>query len=346
MSFSPLSTLYSRILEARARRYVSGRAPSERLEFPVISVGNITMGGTGKTPFVEFLARRFRFEGHRPAILSRGYGRHSRGVVVVSSGEGPRVSPEEGGDEPIELARRLPGVAVVVARRRAEAARAAAQLGANLFILDDGYQHLAIRRDVDLLLLDARDPFGREAFPPLGRLREPLSALSRADAVVFTRVERGMPSAASLATLARWNSAAAVFTARFRTEGLWDETGSSFDARALGKRRFIAVCGVANPSSFAASLAQLDLTPEETIVFSDHRRYRPRDLDRIRRAAERTGSSWLVTTEKDAVKLAGRLSLPLATVRISVEVLEAGFFSFVSETLRKTEEGKGELKGA
>ncbi|HMF09722.1 MAG TPA: tetraacyldisaccharide 4'-kinase, partial [Thermoanaerobaculia bacterium] len=113
-----MSSLYARILEARARRYVSGRARSYDLGLPVISVGNLTMGGSGKTTFVEYLARRFRFEGRRPAILSRGYGRVSRGVVVVSRGEGPLVAPEAGGDEPVELARRLAGVPVVVARRR------------------------------------------------------------------------------------------------------------------------------------------------------------------------------------------------------------------------------------
>ena len=160
-----ISRLYARLLEARARRYTSGAARSHRLSHPVISVGNLTMGGTGKTPFVAFLARRLRFEGKHPAILSRGYGRRSRGVVVVSEGDGPLVSPEEGGDEPVALARQLPGVAIVVARRRVEAAAAAERLGADLFILDDGYQHLAIERDANLLLLDARDPFRRRTLP-------------------------------------------------------------------------------------------------------------------------------------------------------------------------------------
>lgn len=340
MSFSPVSSLYARILEARVQRYASGRATAHRLAFPVVSVGNITMGGTGKTPFVEFLARRFRFEGLHPAILSRGYGRRGSRLVVVSSGEGPQVSPEEGGDEPVELARRLPGVIVVVARRRVEAARAAGALGADLFLLDDGYQHLAIRRDVDLLLLDARDPFGGESFPPRGRLREPLSALARADAFIFTRVERGAPSPRALAELARRNPRAPVFTARIRSLGLWDEAGSPVDKQAIADRRFVGVCGVANPSSFSASLAELDLAPEEVIVFGDHHRYRLRDLDRIQRAAERTGSTWLVTTEKDAVKLAGRFPLPTATVRLGVEVLEAGFFAFLSSRLNQSLESK------
>ncbi len=336
MSLSPLSSLYARLLEARARRYATGRSASHDLGAPVISVGNLTMGGSGKTPFIEFLARRFRFEGRRPAILSRGYGRNSRGVVVVSRGDGPLVSPDRGGDEPVELARHLPGVLVVVAKRRVEAARCAGGLGADLYLLDDGYQHLSVRRDANLLLLDAADPFGGGRFPPAGRLREPLSALERADAFVFTRVSAGRPTALSRDTVVRWNPRAPVFTARIHAAGLLDTDGSPIDASMLAARRLVAVCGVARPTTFAASLAELDLVAEETLVFRDHHRYRARDLERIRRAAERTGSSWVVTTEKDAVKLAGRLALPIATVRLAVDVQEEEFFPFLKKMLEKT----------
>ena len=191
MTLSPLSRLYGKALELRAGWYASGRIVSHALPRPSISVGNLTFGGTGKTPLVEFLARRLRFEGWRPAILSRGYGRASRGVVVVSAGEGPLVTAERGGDEPVALARATSGIIVVVGERRVEAARRAADLGADLFVLDDGFQHLAVARDVNLLLFDARDPFGGGSTPPRGRLREPLDAMRRADAILFTRVERG-----------------------------------------------------------------------------------------------------------------------------------------------------------
>ncbi|MFN2386569.1 MAG: tetraacyldisaccharide 4'-kinase [Thermoanaerobaculia bacterium] len=330
---SPLSALYGSLLERRARLYATGRRASHRLAHPVVSVGNITMGGTGKTPFVEFLARRLRFEGRRPAVLSRGYGRRSQGVVVVSRGDGPLVSPEEGGDEPVALARRLPGVLVVVGERRVEAGRAAETLGADVLVLDDGYQHLSLQRDLDLLLLDARDPFGGGRFPPRGRLREPLSALSRASAFVFTRVERQPPEREALARLREANPAAPVFTARLRPTGLCDEAGSPVDAPELLRRRFIAVCGIARPEGFRASLKDLDLAPEEILTFPDHHRYGARDLARIRRTAEETGSSWIATTEKDAVKLAGRIFLPLLSVRLGVEVLEPGFFTLLSSVL-------------
>ncbi len=334
------SRLYGSLLEARAGLYARGRIPSRRLSHPTISVGNITFGGTGKTPFVEWLARRLRFEGRHPAILSRGYGRRSRATVVVSEGGGPLVDADAGGDEPVELARRLPGVVIVVAKRRAEAAAAAARLGADLYLLDDAYQHLAVRRDLNLLLLDARDPFGGGALAPRGRLREPLSALARADAFVFTRIDRAEPPAAARRALAAARPEAPVFTARIRAAGVRDENGSPVPHSAFSDRRLLAVCGIAGPPGFAASLAELDLTPEETLVFRDHQRYGAGDLARIQRAAESSGSSWIVTTEKDAVKLWGRLSVPVVAVRLAVEVMEPAFFPFLLSRIAPADAGR------
>jgi tetraacyldisaccharide 4'-kinase len=300
-------------------------------------VGNLTFGGTGKTPFVELIARRLRFDGFHPAILSRGYGRRSRGVVVVSRGDGPVVTAEAGGDEPVALALRLPGVPIVVGERRAAAAVQAALLGADLFVLDDGYQHLALARDANLLLLDARDPFGGGKLPPAGRLREPLAAIGRADAVVFTRIERGFPTPEAARTVARLAPGVPVFHAAIRPEGLRDEAGSPLDAREVARRRCVAACGVAQPARFAAALSALDLPAEETFVFADHHTYTERDLTRIRRAADRTGAAMLVTTEKDAVKLQGRISLPLVTVRLEVDILEPGFFQWLAPRIRGRE---------
>ncbi len=331
---APLSALYGSAARLRARWYATGRLAAEALPRPTISVGNITFGGTGKTPFVEYLSRRLRFEGWRPAILSRGYGRRSRGVVVVGEGAGALVSPEEGGDEPVALARAAaPGVCVVVGERRAQAAARALSLGADLFLLDDGFQHLAVRREVDLLLLDASDPFGGGRLPPRGRLREPLGAMARADAIVFTRAERGAPRAEALDAVARLAPGRPVFRARLRAAGLRDETGAPIAAEALAARRLLAVCGIANPSSFAATLSELGLAAEERLEFRDHQRYGPRELARIRDAAARTGASFAVTTDKDAVKLAGRAGLPVVSVRLSVEVEEPGFFAFLAARL-------------
>lgn len=336
MILASLSLLWGAILERRARDYASGRRISHKLSRPTVSVGNITFGGTGKTPFVEVLARHFQAEGRRPAILSRGYRRRSRGPVVVSRGDGPFVSPDEGGDEPVALARKLPGVLVVVAERRQDAAREAARLGADLFLLDDGYQHLAVRREANLLLLDGEDPFGGGRLPPAGRLREPLSALGRADAIVFTRLGSRLPPPPALEALAQWNPRAPIFTAQIRAAGVADHNGTRVSQEALLQKRFIAVSGIAKPSGFSDSIRELNLAPQETFVFSDHHRYGPGDLERIRRAAERTGSDRILTTEKDAVKLQDRLALPILTMRLEVEI-EPAFFPFLAGRLKDSE---------
>jgi tetraacyldisaccharide 4'-kinase len=330
---TPLSSLYGKALALRAALYAKGRLDSQTLPRPSVSVGNLTLGGTGKTPFVEFLARRFRFEGRRPAILSRGYGRLSRGVVVVSAGDGPLVSADEGGDEPVALARAVAGVLVVVGERRAEAARRAVDLGADLLLLDDGFQHLAVRRDVNLLLLDSRDPFGGGRFPPRGRLREPVAALKRADAIVFTRVNRGAPPPDASKAVAALHPDAPVFHARIHASSVRDETGLRVEPSLLATRRCLGVCGIASAAEFGATLRELALSAEEVLEFRDHQRYRERHLARIREAAERTGATWILTTEKDAAKLAGRIGLPLLTVRLSVEVEEADFFPFLAARL-------------
>lgn len=326
----PLSAAWDAVLEARARRYADGRLASETLSRPTVSVGNVTVGGTGKTPFVLYLAERFLAEGRRPAILSRGYGRRSREVVVVSSGAGPAVGPDEGGDEPVLLARRLPEAIVVVAPRRSDAARAALRFAPDLFVLDDGFQHLAVRRDLDLLLLDARDPFGGSRYPPLGRLREPLSALKRADAIVWTHAGDAPPPESAARIVARENPAAPCFTARDRASAFFDERGA-LAAAVPGPA--VAVCGIARPDSFRATLAELRVTPAAFLEFPDHHPYGSGDLRRIHQAAAATGASSLITTEKDAVKLSGRAGLPLRVVRLSVEIAQPGFWELVGNAL-------------
>ena len=325
-----LSALYDLLLEARARRYASGRSPSERLPRPTVSVGNVTVGGTGQTPFVLQLAERLVAEGKRPAILSRGYGRRSREVVVVSTGEGPLVSPAEGGDEPVLLAKRVGGSIVVVAPRRADAARKALEFSPDVFILDDGFQHLSVARDLDLLLLDARDPFGGGRYPPFGRMREPRSAVARANAVVFTRCEDGLPNGKTRAEVAALNPSAPAFTSRMRVAGIFALDGRE---AALPAGPVLAVSGIADPEDFTRTLASIGVVPAATLAFPDHRRYGSSDVDRIARAAAAAGAEAVLTTEKDAVKLGGRLEVPLRTVRLAVEVVETAFWPFVRERL-------------
>ncbi len=330
----PLSAAWDAVLEARARRYADGRFGSRALPRPTVSVGNVTVGGTGKTPFVMYLAQRFLADGRRPAILSRGYGRRSRGVVVVSSGTGPRVGPAEGGDEPVLLSHRIPEAIVVVAPRRSDAADAALEFAPDLFLLDDGFQHLAVRRDLDLLLLDTRDPFGGGRYPPFGRLREPLSALRRADGVIWTHADDApLPEA--------WRQAVAretpQFTARDRITGFFDERGENV-AGPSGPS--VAVSGIARPDSFRKSLSDLGVIPTAYLEFPDHHEYGARDGRKIRLAAEAAAAAagspaTVITTEKDAVKLTRLLgqAVALRVVRLAVEVREPGFWELVQKTL-------------
>jgi tetraacyldisaccharide 4'-kinase len=318
---------YGAVAAARRRLHEAGVLRSERAGAPVVSVGNLTWGGTGKTPLLAFLAARFEARGRRVGIVSRGYRRRSSGVVVVSDGRSLLASPEAAGDEPCLLASRFPRAVVVVAEKRAAGAREAIRQGADLLLLDDGFQHLAIARDVDVVLLDAEDPWGG-GLPPFGRGRERPSALSRADFVVVTRAAPGAVSAADREA-PRWTRAP-IFHCRFRFAG-WFSDGAPA-ALPAGARGF-AFCAVANPESFRTTLAEAGADPAGFAAFRDHHPYRDRDVRAIEENAARAGAAALLTTEKDAVKLAGRTRLPLFAARIEAELLEAGFFEAVESRL-------------
>ena len=184
---APLTPLYRGAVAARLEAYRRGWLRSSRLPAPVISVGNLTFGGTGKTPTVIALVRDLVRRGRHPAVLTRGYGRTIAEPVVLI-GPDPKVAVEVAGDEPLELAARLPGVPMVVDPDRVRGGVEALTRGADILVLDDGFQHLRLERDLDLVLVDAGDPWGGGRMPPRGRLREPLSGLARAHAVLLTKV--------------------------------------------------------------------------------------------------------------------------------------------------------------
>ncbi|MGH7376234.1 MAG: tetraacyldisaccharide 4'-kinase, partial [Candidatus Methylomirabilales bacterium] len=186
------SWAYGTAVVARTAAYRARLLATHRVPCPVVSVGNLTAGGTGKTPCVIFLARHLQQHGFRPAILLRGYGRRGgTGLLVASAGQGLLVPAAEAGDEASLLAEVLPGVPVILAADRVRGAEVAlSRCGADLLILDDGYQHLRLQRDLDILLLDARSPFGSGALLPRGLLREPPAAADRADLVILTRADQ------------------------------------------------------------------------------------------------------------------------------------------------------------
>jgi len=298
----PLTPLYAAVVRARAAGYAAGVLPSHRLDVPVVSVGNLTFGGTGKTPTVIALARDLIERGARPAVLTRGYGRATTDPLVVIGPE-PGLSPEATGDEPLEMARRLPGVPVVVDGDRVRGGRMAVEAGANVLLLDDGFQHLRLARDLDVVLVDAGDPWGGGRLPPRGRLREPLRALSRASVVVVTKLSTADGTA--LADIERVVAQVAgdrpVLTAdlrvsRVRTEDGWREPA------ALSGRRVLAFAGLARPEGFARLLVDSGAEVVASRWFEDHHPYTSGDVAEMVAQADRLDAV-PVTTGKDAVKL-------------------------------------------
>jgi tetraacyldisaccharide 4'-kinase len=296
---------------------------------PVVSVGNLTTGGTGKTPLVEWVARALAREGLRACVLTRGYGRADESRRVVAS-DGARVLAEvaECGDEPRLLAESLLGAAAVVCDRdRVAAARwARAELGAEVFVLDDGFQHLRIARDLDVVTLDATAPWGGGHMLPRGRLREPASGLARADCVVITRAELAADLEGLRAEVARVSGGrAAVFMSRVRTLGLkpLSEEGSGVASVKIESVRVGTVgafCAVGNPGAFFEHVRRDGFELGYTRAFQDHHAYTQADAEAISREAFKRGARALLTTAKDAVKLRGLdFALPCYVVETGLE---------------------------
>ena len=309
------SKVYGAAASWRRRWYTRDPSRRRRLERPVVSIGNLSVGGSGKTPVVAHIAALLAGRGERPAILSRGYGRTAPhdGVTIVSDGVSVLASLEQAGDEPLMLACALPSVPVLVAADRYAAGRTAEQmLGATVHLLDDGFQHLTLARDVDLLMADPGDL--SDHVLPAGRLREPVGAAASADALLITG---GSP--ASDDRLKRALGVAVTFRVR-RSLGQprWLETGQAADLRSADA--ILAVAGIARPERFFADLSAANLTIAATETFRDHHPYTDADVERIVRARDKAGATLVVTTEKDAV----RLSAPsLRGLRVAVVPLAA-----------------------
>lgn len=323
---SPWQLLYGGA-HALRRRWYQKRARA--LPRPVISIGNLHWGGTGKTPLTAAVAAHLRDRGLAVCILSRGYAGEGRGVRVVSVGGGPLLGPKVAGDEPVLLAGELPGVAVVVGPDRWLAGQKAMQRldpVPDLFLLDDGFSHLALRRDLDLLAFPAADPFGGGRLPPGGRLREPLAAAARASAVILT----GLSDLTDLST----GLSGAALAKALRPYGF---AGPGFTSRTVpGRPRWIGrhgelpagvpvflVSAVARPDTFTAAVRSLGYEIAGELRFPDHHAYPPASLERIATAWKASAAAAVLATSKDRVKLLGRLDLPLAELPVRAAPEEA-----------------------
>jgi tetraacyldisaccharide 4'-kinase len=315
--------LYELCVRARAAFYENRFFEARRLKAPVISVGNLTVGGAGKTPCVAFLARFLRDEGCEVAILSRGYKRESRGRVEVSNGREILCGPNESGDEPFLLAKSCPGARVVVDRDRYAAGEWLEARGRiSVFVLDDGYQHLRLGRDLNLLLIDASEPLDQAKMIPFGRLREPITAMRRADAVIVTRSDQPFDRRALENAIGKFARAdTPVFYAHHKMTELINLDGAGGVSPVyFARKRVAAVSGVARPDRFAADLERLGMEIALRRDFDDHHRYTREELSEIVERAREVRAEVIITTEKDAANLpagfAGRSVPPIFAARI------------------------------
>ena len=310
---NPLSAIYGGVVGARNALYDRGLLRARRLHGPVASVGNLSAGGSGKTPFVILLGELLKTRDIKFDVLSRGYGRKSKGVLLVD----PAGLPQQFGDEPLLMARKLQ-VPVIVGEDRYQAGQfAESKFGSQLHLLDDGFQHRALARDFDIVLVTPQD--ANDRLLPAGRLRERLASLRRADAVVL---------------------ASGASADSFPIEGklVWRVRRGIVPQNV--PPRPVAFCGIARPQNFVLQLRTANIEPAAEAVYRDHHAYSEKDIRELLDLKRRSEAGGFVTTEKDAVNLGGYLSAlePLAVVPVKMDLTDAA--NAVDTMLRKIEERK------
>ncbi|MGD0513923.1 MAG: tetraacyldisaccharide 4'-kinase [Terriglobales bacterium] len=308
---NPLSSIFGAGVRARNTLYDRSIVRANKLQGPVVSVGNLSVGGSGKTPFILVLGELLRARGVKFDILSRGYGRKTRGVARVDPGG----LPQDFGDEPLLLARRLEAPVIVGENRYEAGVFAEKQFGPQLHLLDDGFQHRALARDFDIVLVTPED--ARDRLLPAGRLREPLSSLSRADAVVLT--SGASPESFSLNGKLVWRVRRGI-------------TPTNVPARP------VVFCGIARPQNFLLQLRTAGIEPGAQALFRDHHAYTERDIHDLLKLREQSEAGGFVTTEKDAINLGRHLDAlqPLAVIPVKMELVDAA--NAVDTMLRKIAE--------
>jgi tetraacyldisaccharide 4'-kinase len=328
------ATLYELAVRLRVAVYETSYRTPRRLEAVVISVGNITLGGTGKTPLVEYIARYLRSQDRRVAILTRGYGRRSAGMQTLNAGgpatdtdasrQASATSYSETGDEPLMLARALPDVPIVIHKDRFQAGQwAASALGADVLVLDDAYQHLRLARDLNILLIDASDPFGGFKMVPFGRLREPLYGIKRADVVIVTRADRPFDQAQTQAIIRHFcgDKVPVMYITSGITRLRLLESGAMYDLEAFTGWNAAALCGIGNPQAFAEDILRAGINIVSENFFRDHHPFTQADLDRATAEAQQAAADMIITTEKDAVRLEGLRhgAVPLYAAQMEIQ---------------------------
>ena len=329
----PLSAVYRMVLSGRGLLYKTGLKKTRKLPVRVISIGNLTLGGTGKTPAVIALAQEAKKRGFNPCILTRGYKGKAKGPCFAGMGEGPVLNAYEAGDEPVLMAERLTGIPIVMGRNRYQSGMFAinnvpAPLSIDMFILDDGFQHIALDRDTDVLLINASNPFGNGKLFPEGILREPMSAMRRGDIIVLSNSNlAGKEAIMSLTNeIKGLCPGSAVYRASHMPTAVVSLTGETESPDILSGAKVSAFSGIANPDHFRPALASRGADVVKLMSFRDHFHYHQRDIDKI---VENSAGLRIITTEKDLVKLR-ELELPddISALRIDFSI-EKEFYDHI-----------------
>lgn len=319
----PFSPVYAAIMHSREYLYRAHLLASEKPAVPVISVGNLVVGGSGKTPMVQYLTRFFHDNGCKPAIISRGYkGEAKKEVNIVAYNGEVLLSAQEAGDEPFMLAATLPQAMVLTGKKRIQPAKKAIEMGADCLLLDDGFQHLAIQRDIDIVLFDASYQAGNSRLLPAGPLREPVTALRRADCFVITGTTKE--------NKIRAEKFAQLLAERFPNIPLFFAGRTPLFFRDCSQNHCdtptqpaLAFCGIAQPQRFQKSLEESDVTLQGVLSFTDHTVYTPSHIKKIEKKARECGAKLLITTEKDGVKLRQHsFSIPLLIAGFEMTITE------------------------
>lgn len=325
-----LSLPYGWAVKFRGYLYDRGWLSCHRLPQPVVSVGNVTVGGTGKTPVVIWLTQWFQSQGWRVGILSRGYGRSQPSrMVLVSDGQAVLVTPREGGDEPVLIARRCPGSIVAVGGDRYQLGLwVLKQFEVDCFVLDDGFQHRALHRDLDLVLVDATDAKGLSGLLPMGRLREPLSGVGRATAVALTRAGNNEHTREVVGLLeeAAGRSIDPILVDFSVQDFSHVATGTREPVDWLRGKRVLLVCGIGNPSAFHTTAQDLGGEIAGVRIYPDHHEYHRSEVEEMLTLARNHQAELILTTEKDAVKLQPWLGSqdPVWAACLAVQIDEQG----------------------
>lgn len=300
----PFSYLFGAGVVVRNWFFDVGILRSQSAGVPVISVGNISAGGVGKTPFVELLARKLTHKGRKVAIVSRGYGRVSKGMLVVSNGSIRCAEASDSGDEPAQMAAKLDGIVVIVDEQRVRGAHYAVKtFGANVIVIDDGFQHRYLRRDADVVILSAAEVNDPGWLLPAGNRREPLGSLKRTSLIALSRCENVRHFAETLQMLRRWTDKPAIGLSTKVSAFRKASTRFSIDLAGLKGKTVMAFSGIGNPESFEKTLRSLGLDVRKYNVYPDHHVYTEAELAELELSAREPGIDFLVTTEKDVARL-------------------------------------------